>query len=221
MINLVLITSIIRTSEKPLSYAPRSVFNHMQRFQQTQLTIKSIKEKIPNCKILLVECSELNKEEIRFFSNNCDYVLNLYDNKDICENINSESKSLGEGTMTLCAIEFIISQNIVYDNLIKISGRYWLSSKFNYDLLNNNDIVIKYIDGNINNVCTALYKLPQNKILYIKQMILSNLDAMRRCIGYEVLFAFFIRNINDCKIIHLNFIGIEGYISVSGELYSG
>tara|TARA_B110000208_G_C11756952_1_gene425495 strand:+ start:1233 stop:1397 length:165 start_codon:yes stop_codon:yes gene_type:complete len=53
MINLILITSIINTPNKPLSYSKiRSVFTRKERFEQTKKTIQSIKEKIPEYKII-------------------------------------------------------------------------------------------------------------------------------------------------------------------------
>ena len=64
MTNLVLITSIIKTPDIPLSYiSTRSVFTHNERFEQTKKTIQTIREKIPNSKILIVECSELDNEQ--------------------------------------------------------------------------------------------------------------------------------------------------------------
>lgn len=221
MNNLILITSIIKTPEIPLSYAPRSVFNHEQRFLHTQKTIESVKKRIPNSKIFLVECSDLSCEENEYFAQNCDYVLNLYNHENVRNNIHSQSKSLCEGTMTFCALEFIINKNIQFDNLIKISGRYWLSERFNYDLFNNNHLVIKFIDNDINNVFTALYKLPKIYIENLKNFLLISFPKMYNFIGYENLFGEFIKNVSDCKIINLNPIGLDGYVSVSGEYYSG
>ena len=88
MINLVLITSIINTPHCPLSYSKiRSVFSREQRFNDTKETIKSIKEKIPNCKIIIVECCDFSEEENDFFCKNCDVILNLWDRKDLHNNI--------------------------------------------------------------------------------------------------------------------------------------
>ena len=64
MSNLVLITSVIKTPDIPLSYSrTRSVFNHDERFNQTIKTIETIKKYIPNSKILIVECSDLNDSQ--------------------------------------------------------------------------------------------------------------------------------------------------------------
>lgn len=222
MNNLVLITSIIKTPNLPLSYInTRSIYSHKERYEQTKKTIETIKEKIPNRKILLVECSEFSDSENEYFTNNCDYILNLYNIEDIRKNIYSISKSLCEGTMTYHAINFIINNNIHYDNLIKISGRYWLSNKFNYDLFENEKLVIKYIDNNKNNVLTALYKLPKNIVNNFKDFLYNSFPKMLTCIGYEFLFSEFINEIDVQRILSLNPIGLEGFVSVSGGYYYG
>ena len=53
MINLILITSVICITNKPLSYTKtRSVFTHEERFEQTLKTIQTIRDKIPIQKYL-------------------------------------------------------------------------------------------------------------------------------------------------------------------------
>jgi hypothetical protein len=77
--NITLITSIIDTPNTPLSYTnTRSVFSKEERFEQTKKTILSIRNKIPNNKIFLVECSKLTLEENNYFLSNVDYFLNIY-----------------------------------------------------------------------------------------------------------------------------------------------
>ena len=220
MNNIVLITSIIKPPNTLLSYGVRSVYTPQQRFEQTKLTIQSI-EKIPGAKIIMIECSELTQAESNFFIQNTTYFINLYDNIDLRNNIYSRSKSLGEGTMTICALNFLITNNINYDNLIKISGRYYLSEYFDINKFNNNKIVIKYIDNNINNVFTCLYKIPKKYVEQLKNFLQYNYNNMLNCIGYECLFAVFIKTIPEIPI-NINPIGVKGYISCeySYELYS-
>jgi hypothetical protein len=233
MINLVLVTSVIRTSSNPLSYiSSRSIYSFTERFEQTKKTIQTIREKIPNHKILIVECSELTSDENIYFKENSDYFINLITYPQIKDYVNSKSKSLGEGSMTICALEYIIKNNITYENLIKISGRYWLSSKFNYEYFNNHNIIIKYIDNNESNVFTALYKLPKQYVSQLYEFLKNNIVNMFNCIGYEVLFAQFIKNvilekdINDINnekelIKHISPIGLQGNVSVSNDFYDG
>ncbi len=221
MNNLVLITSVICTTNIPLSYTNnRSVYSHEERFEQTKKTIESIKEKIPNSKIFIVECSELNVQQHDYLIQKCDYFLNLYTNELIRDCTRSASKSLGEGTMTLVALKYIIDNNIAFDSLIKISGRYWLSNKFDYMNFNNNDIIIKYIENNKDNVFTALYKLPKSSVTNYKTFLEGRLNDMKNCIGYEILFGIFIKT--ETKLIkNIDPIGLEGYVSVAKEFYSG
>ena len=62
--NLILVTSVINTPNKALSYSKiRSVFSRKERLEQTKKTINSIKHYIPDHKIFLVECSDFTEEE--------------------------------------------------------------------------------------------------------------------------------------------------------------
>ena len=222
MRNVVLITSIIKTPATPLSYiAIRSVFTSKQRFEQTKFTIKTIKEKIPDAEIIIVECSDLTEEELTYFLQNSTYFINLYNNIDCRNNIYSISKSLGEGTMTVYAIRYLIQNNIIFDNFIKISGRYYLSEKFDYNIFNNDKIVIKYYEGSTNSVFTMLYKLPYRYILHFNNFLINNANLMFQCIQYEDLFASFIKETeNDITMINNHeTIGVAGYISVANDAF--
>ena len=221
MNDLVLITSVICTTNKPLSYInTRSIYSHEERFEQTKKTIQTIREKIPNSKIFIVECSNLTDDMNNYLVEKSDYFLNLYPDEKIRNNTTGLSKSLGEGTMTLCALKYIINNNIEFENLIKISGRYWLSEKFNYTNFNNNDIVIKYIENNKHNAFTALYKLPKASVVNFIKFLENRINDMINCIGFEILFANFIQYENF-NIINVNPIGLDGYVSVAKEHYSG
>ena len=69
MRNLVIITSIIEMPNKPLSYSKtRSIFNNDERFEQTKKTIETIKKKIDDISILIIECSEFkdNKDKYEY-----------------------------------------------------------------------------------------------------------------------------------------------------------
>ena len=216
MNNLVLITSVICIENKPLSYTNvRSVYSHEERFNQTQKTIQTIREKIPNSKILIVECSNLNEDITRYLVKNSDYFLNLYGDEKIRNNTTGLSKALGEGTMTICAINYLKENNIIYDNFFKITGRYWLSDNFNYNNFNNNDIIINYINGDTENTATSLYKLHKINVEDFIGFLNRNMNLMYQCIGYEVLFARFLKEAKPNNIVSLNKIGVNGYISVS------
>jgi len=220
MKHLVLITSVINTPNKPLSYTnKRSIYTHEERFEQTKKTIQSVQNKLPDSTIFIVECSLLSDEQELFLKKNSSHFLNLYDNESIRNNVYGVSKSLGEGTMTYYALEYIQNNYIVYDDIIKISGRYFLSNQFDSNKFNNDSIIAKMIDGNKYNILTALYKIPKHKVNSLLLFLNNSFDAMTRCIGYEELFAKFINSTTD--IIYINPIGLEGPVSVSTDYYRG
>lgn len=225
MKTIVLITSIIDPPNIPLSYiSTRSIYTSDERFEQTKKTFQTVREKISNAKIFLVECSKLNQEQETFMLQNSDYFLNLYGNEEIRKNMHSESKSLCEGTMTYQALQFIENNHIEYDKLIKISGRYWLSDNFDYgNHFNHHKMVVKYIGNDKNNVFTALYQLPREMVEKFKVFLLSNQDKMKNCIGYEVLFGIFIHseNIHPTNLVIVEPIGLCGFLSVSKHFYNG
>lgn len=215
---LFLVTSIINIPNTPLSYTPtRSVFTTEERFEQTKKTIESIREKIPNTYVFLIEYSDLPKEYSEYLKEHCDYFYNLYDeDKSLSDKIFGLSKSLGEGTMTLKAIEKMNEIGILneYDTFFKISGRYFLSDQFNLSNFENDDICIRIIH-NINNITTCLYKLPIKYVIILYYFLLHPLSQkrMHECVGYEQIFGDFIIFLNQ-PIKNLEIIGIDGYISV-------
>lgn len=219
---LVLITSVINTPNTPLSYTnDRSIYTMEKRYEHTKITIKSIREKIKDSFIFIVECSLLPDEYTKYLKENTDYFLNLYEDEKSRNNIYSISKSLGEGTQTVKGLEFIHNNNIKFNNLLKISGRYWLSSSFDFEKFCNNKICIKYIHDNIDSVFTALYKLPYEYTLSFYKFLLLKEYDMINCIGYECLFAQFVKNIDKEQIVSFQKIGLAGYVSVSTDFYDG
>jgi hypothetical protein len=235
-INLVLITSVINPPNRPLSYSScRSIYSPNERFIQTQKTISSIREKILNSKIFIAECSQLTSEQETYLTANSDYYINLF-NSNQRDDIYGISKSLGEGTMTINALDYItyhIMPNFggININFFKISGRYWLNDNFNYyqfinnDNDNNNNLaVFKQIEGNPDNIFTALYKLPGKMINHLYNFLTNQhiMHQMRHCIGYEVLFAQFLRGISGMtNIKYIDPIGLSGNITIDGSFYNG
>ena len=221
--NIILITSVLNISTNPLSYInTRSVYSREQRFTQTIKTINTIKERLPAAIIFLVECSHLTTNETEYLKGITDIFINLYDyeNRDeIVNKINSRSKSLGEGTITMYAFKYLLDNNIRFDNFIKISGRYWLNDNFNKDLFGNNiNNIVCPIENNRGNLCTSLYKLDYDtSMLWFNYLMKSN-DKFMNCEGYEVIFGGFINSIvAELPIIYLDTIGVSGNISVCGS----
>ena len=171
--------------------------------------------------MMIVECTDFTKEEKDYFDKECDYILNLWDRKEVHEKIFGLSKSLGEGAMTIEALNYIQKNQIQFNNLYKICGRYWLSEKFDYGKFNNTNLVFKKINGNINNIFTSFYKIPYNKVKILLLFLKGNGISMERGIGYEVLFSKFLNHIKYANTIFIDKIGYEGQVTVCGTKYIG
>jgi hypothetical protein len=224
MKNITLITSIIETPNLPLSYTNiRSMFSKNERFEQTKKTITTIKEKIPNNKIILVEFSELTNEEERYFKENVDYFLNIYEiDRSYSRLIHGYSKSMGEGNMTIFALNYILQNNIEFDCFYKISGRYWLDENFNHETYEN-----RFFENN-KNICTVFYKLSnKNTHMWLEYLKNSN-NEFENCIGYEEIFGKFVYDMiylkDDNKVSQdlikiNNKQGICGYVAACGTYF--
>ena len=85
----------------------------------------------------------------------------------------------------------------------------------------NDDIVIKYISNDANNVFTGLYKIPRSCVDKLCMFLQNSFNRMIACVGYELLFADFIKTQSVPQKI-VNPIGLMGYVSVSkNEMYDG
>jgi len=219
MKNLTLITSVIDTPNTPLSYtATRSVFTREQRFEQLKNTIITVRQNIPDNRIFLVECSQLTDAERELLINNVHYFLNIYEtqNQALIKRMFTPSKAMGEGTMTMLALQQLADNNIKYDNLFKISGRYWLNKNFFYDIFDNSYSCTCPIDDDKNNMLTSLYKLTYAHSLAWLEYLKKCEYRFARCASYEAIFAAFVNSLDIRQRYFLHRMGVSGYISVSG-----
>ncbi|MFH1454836.1 MAG: hypothetical protein ABIF22_00715 [bacterium] len=203
--NLCIVTSVINISSNPLSYTQkRSVFTAQERFEQTIKTIESLR-KIPNSVILHVEASTLSSEWEKEIRKKTDLYINIYDNgtEELKKKIDGKYKSIAESTMIYKGLQIAtLSQ---YENIFKISGRYWLNDKFNWKKWNNNDTLFRTSDGLLS---TCFYKVNKNDF----DIWLHTLNvAMKSSTMLETIFK---KEMYGYKI--LNEQGVNGYVSVDG-----
>lgn len=191
--DIFIITSVINTGNNPWSYTGlRSCFTKEDRFKQTIETIQSIRNLNDNTKIMLVECSNLDESMTNSLKDKVDYFLQTYDDISVREAcINSEKKGWGEIKKLQKSCEFIQQNNIKFNRLFKISGRYFLNlffDKKNYDEKSNFTFKMFFADSG----STVLYSVPY------------------------VLFDFYKQKLEDCNQIYMNRppIGIETLIPI-------
>lgn len=159
--DIFIITSVINTGKKPWSYSTsRSCFTIEERFNQTLKSIESIRKFNNKSIILLVECSELDTNMTEILRQNVDFFLQTYDDLDVREAcLNSEKKGWGEIKKLQKACNFINENNIKFNRLFKLSGRYFLNDNFNEINYQEKDFfTFKMYDSN--NGSTVLYSVP-------------------------------------------------------------
>jgi hypothetical protein len=214
MMDLVIITSIINCKNKPLSYSmTRSVFNKKIRFEQTLNSIQQIKNKISKSDILVCECSDFTdtkyeekiKEQVK-------YYYNFYDDIDIRDAVESIYKGLGEAYIILKAINKMDELIYNYKNIFKLSGRYFLNAKFDYNEYNNKcNCFCKWENNTSYN--TIFYKIVGSEIDKYKTALINCIQYLKKGKSMEsALFMCFKVNVKTIKVM-----GIAGFFSASGR----
>jgi hypothetical protein len=165
MKDCVIITSVIETTNKPLNYSEiRSIYSHQQRFEQTLETIESLRKYMPDVHILLIECSPPSEwmEQIKA---KVDQFINLEFHELVN---NSLEKGLGEKTLLLGALSNLTE---TYDNIYKITGRYVLQNKIEWEPSEFPTFCKTNNYGVENSVHTFFYRIPNSKLSLFKEII--------------------------------------------------
>ncbi len=145
--NIVIITSKIYVTNKPLSYAKnRSIFSKEERYEQVQNTINSVRKYIPDCFILLYDNSEFDDNEFNTLRNLTDCFINHH-NDEITNEFtdNSIHKLYGEIAQTYKMLHYLKKyyENINIRNMFKITGRYLINETFNFEQFDNDNNMFK------------------------------------------------------------------------------
>jgi len=221
--NAVIITSVINPVEKELMYTnSRSIFTQTDRYNQTLLSINSVRQYINNSYIIFIECSNLKKEYEEELKTLVDKYINLYFDENLRSIVESPYKGWGESIQILKGIEEI--ENISVQNLYKLSGRYYINEKYNKKIEEINKVVCKKIDKEKhhiweipNNIVTVFFKIPKSMITDYYTFLISNQYMYSKGIAAEKAIKVFLNSITNKEyIIEL---GISGFVSVDGSYY--
>jgi hypothetical protein len=215
--NIVIITSKIYTSKNKLSYiANRSIYTYQERFNQTLKTIETIKNKIPNYYIILIDNSIFPQNEFNKLNNSVDKFINITNNDKL--NYYTDEciyKGYGELAQLYNILDILKNIDFNINNIFKISGRYLISNNFKYTIYDNDKNIFK-INNNIKNrkyIYTCFYK-----IKYLKDFI-DKIQEIYNIISTSIIYdnidlevflpPFFIQNTK-----YVNFLGIIQNIAV-------
>lgn len=109
------------------------VFSPEVRFQHTLESLESIKEKIPNSKILFIDNSNMpiKPEWVKIISSKVEVFHQMQHNLfSLCANITVNTKSESEANMLYTAFDLIKKHDMIGKRIFKISGRYKITKDF-------------------------------------------------------------------------------------------
>lgn len=181
-----IISSVIYPAASKLSYGTRSVYSPEERAAQTLSTVVSIKEKVPNAKIVLVE-SGLQENLPLDLAKQVDQYLYLGNKFFVRRTCDSRLKSLGEAVMLLCAIKHIKFNAEVF---FKISGRYSLDENFDFSTWKTDLFKFFYIRKDY--VSTRLYSFGKSMLRQWQFALIKGLPLLLLDYPIEHILARFV-----------------------------
>jgi hypothetical protein len=122
------------------------VYNPEQRLEQTVMTLRNVREKVPGCKIIVMECAgtSLTQEQSDTIEQNCDLLIDFSKDPDVLAIYQSENWDVVKNsteimcfgrTLRMCLADGDFND---CDRVHKMSGRYLLNNDFDLDVYEQN-----------------------------------------------------------------------------------
>lgn len=210
---LFLITSVI--------YPWNTEYN-AQRYIDTLETISSIRSICPQANILLIDGGRFFKG-LETIKSKVDRFIYVGDNRKIKKFIMNKNKGIGEAFLIRCCYSYIKN----YEFVIKVSGRYKLTSNFtiaNFDktaLNYKNYYTYKYeerygLSGYIEGShSTRLYGVPLKYYKKWMRALIFSLPFMYINLSIEYILPMLM---DECRFYYHKKIGVTGDVAGKGEI---
>jgi hypothetical protein len=220
--DIFLITSVIDTCNKPLSYSSRrSVYTCEERLNQTVETIQSIKKYVPNAYIVLIDGSgRLLTSQEKLLLDGVNNIIEITDEASL-QDIQNKYKAIGECRLILNFLNSPLFKSLQINRFFKISGRYHLQEGFNINDFLSDKISIRAIRMQYNTVVVFGYSISNNYLDFFKNRIQDIYNTYESRNPMETsLEDILFYDYNDTKIYHLvDKLYIGGYVAVAENLY--
>lgn len=176
--NIVLLSSMIYISNEDKNII--GAYTPEERISQTIINCKTIREKIPNSIIILLEGSKLTMSDMFALYTYVDHLILYFNVPNINYFLNHWNKSWGE----VYKLSDIVNklENCNFNKLFKITGRYRLNNNFNIENFSS-----EFISGKKSEDAfyTMLYCVPNIKIQQYKNILKSFLQLKKQWIDIE------------------------------------
>jgi hypothetical protein len=131
------------------------VFKPTQRLQQTLATVASIRQRIPDAKIIIMECcgEPIKIEQENLLRTNCDIFIDYSHNEEVQDLYDNDNWDVVKnGTEIMCfgrALAVLKHEGMLdgIDRIHKMSGRYLLTDDFDPATYEDSTVVDKIVIG--------------------------------------------------------------------------
>lgn len=217
------------------------VYNADQRFHQTLNTIQTVRSKIHNCTIFLLESAgqPLTEEQKNQLTDKVEHILDFTSDSAVTGLYNSTNnwdvvKNVTEVMCFILALRTLTDSGQLndFDRVFKISGRYALNDNFDINYYESYKIkpfaVIRQrkpshfpagLTGVDYQFMTRLWSWPtsmNNEILEVYQNSLNYMYEKLAQGRYADIEHCFYKFLNHDKLIEKDVIGIQGFIGPNG-----
>lgn len=138
----------------------RSVFTPRERLEQLIRQVKSIKDKVNNAHIILLEISELSLDDIEQLIDYVDKIV-LYTKDEIIQNYANHDPNKNKTEIALFRHIFNYFVDKPFSHAFKFGGRYWLSDEFDIKDVITDKIGFRVCEHSIWNGTPVRYMFPQ------------------------------------------------------------
>jgi len=195
------------------------------RYTQTIYSIETVRNKIPNCKIILNDISVLPCEKYKkHISQLVDVFIDSYNDRNIFELSKRGYKSHGELLLYRNTIEYI-KQNIdlsEYDRIFKLSGRHNITREFNIEDYDDSTVgkyvfkksVQSWISPELRIYETRLWSMHKTNM---EDYISKFEDVFRSCDGYYDIEHGYYKFLNKNDVVEFDNIWVEGEVGLHGK----
>jgi len=222
--NIFLITSCLIPPTSQLYGHTRSVYTYDERVNQTKNTIKTIREKVPNSLCVIIELSALDDEKKNNVKQMCDHYIDL-SNDEMAQYYMEHNKSIGDLYSTLQGLLYVLKENINFDILFKISGRYFIDDNFKFDMFDVNQITFNKTKFDLPNYAvtqfyTVLYAIGYNmRYIFLQSLLDAYFLLHHGRIGNIEMAMYYVLD-GKKNVQTVEKIGASGTISLTGEFVS-
>lgn len=211
------------------------VYSATDRFVQTVQTVRSIKQRVPDPYIILVEMAgePITPEQKQQLQAHVNLIVDYSTNKTVQEIyknpnwdvVKSTTEMLCFGATLLATADKLKD----VDRIFKLSGRYELNNNFNLADHNNDKIIFaqrkqsqfppQVTNGQTEQFMSRLWSFPRTELAYIIATYPVMSTYMKHVVknsGYIDIEHLLCKFIDPNKIIEVPVIGVKGHIGPNG-----